>query len=141
MGCSASMIAVDMAPNLLKVHKNSNTVIVSTEMLTTGWYTGKEHSKLGLNCVFRTGSAAILLTNTNQAKLTSKYKLILTQRRQLASDDPAYRSAFREEDHLGITGVTLKHDILHVAARATSVLPWSEKIKYVMSLFKGKEGS
>ncbi|KAI3720780.1 hypothetical protein L2E82_31774 [Cichorium intybus] len=34
MGCSASALAVDMARNLLKVHKNSNAVILSTEILS-----------------------------------------------------------------------------------------------------------
>lgn len=40
-------------PNLLKVHKNSNAVVLSTEILSTGWYPGKDKSMLALNCLFR----------------------------------------------------------------------------------------
>ncbi|KAJ6339269.1 hypothetical protein OIU77_007266 [Salix suchowensis] len=55
MGCSAGAIAIDMAQNLLKVHKNSYAVVLSTEILSTGWYPGHEKSKLLLNCTFRMG--------------------------------------------------------------------------------------
>ncbi|KAM7273873.1 hypothetical protein ACFE04_028537 [Oxalis oulophora] len=46
MGCSASAIAVDLAQNLLKVHKNSTAIILSTEVLTAGLYTGNDKSKM-----------------------------------------------------------------------------------------------
>ncbi|GMH09069.1 hypothetical protein Nepgr_010909 [Nepenthes gracilis] len=145
MGCSGSMLAVDMAQNLLRVHKDSNAVVLSTEILTTGWYSGNERNKLILNCLFRMGSAAILLSNRMQARRTSKYKLVRTLRTQRAFDDRAYRSAMRDEDSKGFIGVTLNRDIPSIVceiARASitslgsSILPSSEKLKFGLSILK-----
>ncbi|PWA62063.1 3-ketoacyl-CoA synthase 7 [Artemisia annua] len=147
MGCSASALGVDMAQNLLKVHKNSNAVILSTEILSNGWYSGKDRSMMVLNCLFRTGSAAILISNKASAKRVSKYRLLYALRTQGAFDDIAYKSAIREEDDKGIIGVTLKKDVLHVAGEllrtsfqtlGSSILPLEEKIKYGFSIIRKK---
>ncbi|CAK9318329.1 unnamed protein product [Citrullus colocynthis] len=58
MGCSASAIAIHLAENPLQVNENSNAVVLSTDILSNGWYAGKEYSRLILNCYFRMGSAA-----------------------------------------------------------------------------------
>ncbi|GMH18419.1 hypothetical protein Nepgr_020260 [Nepenthes gracilis] len=147
MGCSASMMAVDMAQSLLKVHKDSNAVVLSTEILTTGWYSGNERNKLVLNCLFRMGSAAILLTNRKPARTTAKYRLVRTLRTQRAFDDKAYNSAIRDEDSRGLTGVTLTRDILQTAGEmlrssittlGLSTLPSSEKLKFAASILTKK---
>ncbi|XP_068314773.1 3-ketoacyl-CoA synthase 5-like [Pyrus communis] len=145
MGCSASALAIDLAKNLLKVHKNSYAVVLSTEILSTGWYAGHEQPKLILNCVFRMGSAAILLTNKKQEKMNSKYELFLTLRTQKAFDDRAYLSTIREEDSNGKLGVTIKRDILEVAGEllrwnvmvlGSSILPFLEKFRYGVSVIR-----
>ncbi|KAI3704907.1 hypothetical protein L1987_75136 [Smallanthus sonchifolius] len=147
MGCSASASAVDMAQNLLNVHKNSNVVILSTEILSNGWYAGKDRSMMILNCLFRSGSAAILITNKTSAKRTSKYRLLYSQRTQGAFDDIAYNSAIREEDSEGFIGVNLRKDVLHVAGEllrsnfqvlGSSILPLEEKIRYGFSIIRRK---
>ncbi|KAK6936366.1 FAE1/Type III polyketide synthase-like protein [Dillenia turbinata] len=38
MGCSAGTLGIDLAQNLLKTHKTSYAVVLSTEILSTGWY-------------------------------------------------------------------------------------------------------
>jgi hypothetical protein len=38
MGCSASVVAVDLARDLLRVHRNSTAVVISTENITQNWY-------------------------------------------------------------------------------------------------------
>ncbi|XP_043715545.1 3-ketoacyl-CoA synthase 5-like [Telopea speciosissima] len=145
MGCSASAIGVDLASNLLKIHKNSFAIVLSTEIVSTGWYPGNDRSKLLLNCLFRMGSAAILLTNKKEAKCRSKYKLLRSVRTQRAFDDKAYMSAIREEDSKGITGVSLKRDLLEVAGEAlrshawvlgSSILPLSEKLRHGLSILR-----
>ncbi|KAH7537932.1 hypothetical protein FEM48_Zijuj03G0145300 [Ziziphus jujuba var. spinosa] len=145
MGCSASALSIDLAQNLLKVYKNSNAVVLSTEILSNGWYAGNERPKLLVNCLFRMGSAAILLTNRKEAKKSSKYELFKTLRTQRAFDDKAYLSAIREEDSNGRLGVTLKRDLLHVAgetlrSNATvlgwSILPFSEKLWHGVSIIR-----
>ncbi|KAJ0772187.1 putative very-long-chain 3-oxoacyl-CoA synthase [Helianthus annuus] len=147
MGCSASALAVDMAKNLLKVHKNSNAVILSTEILSNGWYAGTDRSMMVLNCLFRSGGAAVLITNKTSSKRISKYRLLYAQRTQGAFDDIAYNSAIREEDSEGIIGVTLKKDVLHVAREllrsnfqvlGSSILPMEEKIRYGFSVIRRK---
>lgn len=112
MGCSASALAIDLAQNLLQVHNNSYAIVLSTEILSTGWYAGHEQPKLILNCLFRIGSAAIWLTNKKQDIKSSKYQLLWTLRTQKAFDDRAYLSTIREEDSNGKLGVTIKRDIL-----------------------------
>lgn len=102
MGCSASALAIDMTQNILKSHKNSIAVVLSTEILSTGWYPGKEASMLVINCLFRMGAAGILISNKKEAKNTAKYKLFQTLRTQRAFDDKGYFSAYREEDLLGL---------------------------------------
>ncbi|XP_022140890.1 3-ketoacyl-CoA synthase 5-like [Momordica charantia] len=142
MGCSASAVAIHLAESLLQVHKNSNAVVLSTEILSNGWYAGKERSKLILNCLFRMGSGAILLTNRKEAKDSSKYKLFKTVRTQRAFDDKSYLSAIREDDMDGKLGVTLTRDLLQVAGETLrsnitilgdSVLPLSEKLRHGVS--------
>ncbi|KAK6118037.1 hypothetical protein DH2020_048202 [Rehmannia glutinosa] len=147
MGCSASALAIDMAEKILKTHENFNAVILSTEILSTGWYPGKEHTMMVLNCVFRMGAAAILVSNKKEAKKRAKYKLLYSLRTQRAFDDKGYYSAFREEDSDGFTGVTLRRDLLQVAGETlrsnitilgSKILPYTEMIFYAYSIIKKK---
>ena len=46
MGCSAGVIAVDLAKDLLQVHRNTYVVVVSTENITQHWYFGNKKSML-----------------------------------------------------------------------------------------------
>ncbi|KAJ9554403.1 hypothetical protein OSB04_018448 [Centaurea solstitialis] len=101
-----------MAGNLLKVHENSNAVILSTENLSSGWYAGRIRWMMVLNCVFRSGGAAILITNRKSTRNISKHRLLFySLRTQGAFDDKGYNSAIQE----GFTGVTLRKDVWHVA--------------------------
>jgi len=147
MGCTASLIGIQMAQSLLKIHRNSNAVVLSTEILSTGWYSGNERPKLLLNCLFRMGSAAILLSNRKEAKKSSKYKLFRTLRTQRASDDKAYLAAFREEDSKGNLGFTLKRDLLQVVGETlrsnitvlgSSIFPLSKKVWPTVSILRKK---
>ncbi|OMO85932.1 FAE1/Type III polyketide synthase-like protein [Corchorus capsularis] len=147
MGCSAGAIAIDLAQNLLKTNKNSYAIVLSTEILSSGWYSGQEKSMLLLNCLFRMGSAAILLTNKKEAKTSSKYKLFHSLRTQRAFVDKAYFAAIREEDSCGKLGVTFKKDVLqavsetlksHITILGSQILPFSEKLRHVVSKFSKK---
>jgi 3-ketoacyl-CoA synthase len=42
MGCSAGVISLDLAKDLLKVYSGSYCVIVSTENITQNWYLGND---------------------------------------------------------------------------------------------------
>ena len=50
MGCSAGVVGVDVAGNILITHPTiAYAVVASTEVITVGWYNGRDHSKLLLN--------------------------------------------------------------------------------------------
>ncbi|XP_024980631.1 3-ketoacyl-CoA synthase 9-like [Cynara cardunculus var. scolymus] len=104
----------------------------------------KDRSMMVLNCLFQSGSAAILITNKPSARKNSKYRLLYALRTQGAFDDKAYNFVIREEDSKGITGVTLRKDgddmwtknysgsIFHNLG--SSILPLEETIGFGFSI-------
>ncbi|KAL4286109.1 hypothetical protein AHAS_Ahas19G0053300 [Arachis hypogaea] len=76
MGCSAGVIAIDLAKDMLQVHRNTYAVVVSTENITQNWYFGNKKSMLIPNCLFRVGGSAVLLSNKGSVKRRAKYKLV-----------------------------------------------------------------
>ena len=63
MGCSSSLVCVDMASHLLKALPDTLVLVVNHENITQNWYSGQDKSMLVVNCLFRAGGAAALLTN------------------------------------------------------------------------------
>lgn len=91
MGCSAGLISIDLARDLLQVYPNSNAVVVSTEIITPNYYQGNERAMLLPNCLFRMGGAAILLSNRRSERRRAKYRLVHVVRTHKGADDKAYR--------------------------------------------------
>ncbi|KAL9227545.1 hypothetical protein vseg_003223 [Gypsophila vaccaria] len=142
MGCSAGLAAIDLAHQLLRVHKNTYALIVSTEVLTQSLYTGNDSSKHGINCLLRVGGAAILLSNKPSDKQSSKYELIHTVHTNTSSKDSSYKCIQLEEDPLGLQGVTVTKDLLVEANRAVTanltalaylILPVPVKITFLLN--------
>ncbi|KAG6504325.1 hypothetical protein ZIOFF_036656 [Zingiber officinale] len=48
MGCSAGLISIDLAKNLLQVHPNSYALVISMENITLNWYFDNDSSMLNL---------------------------------------------------------------------------------------------
>ena len=96
MGCSASVIAVHLAKDLLQVYPNSNAVIVSTENITQNWYRGDEKGMLISNTLFRMGGAAMLLSNKSSDRSRAKYQLLHTIRTHRGADDEAYYAVYQD---------------------------------------------
>jgi 3-ketoacyl-CoA synthase len=144
MGCSAGVVGVDVARSILVTHPTiSYAVVASTEVITVGWYNGRYHSKLLLNCTFRNGCSAALLTNGRRGGMAAKYRLVRLARTNLIANDDGYRSGYREEDDEGITGFNVARGVgsafeevlrAHLATLGTSVLPWPEKLRYATAL-------
>ncbi|XP_008796071.2 3-ketoacyl-CoA synthase 11-like [Phoenix dactylifera] len=143
MGCSAGLISIDLAKQLLQVQRNSYALVVSMENITLNWYLGNNRSMLLSNCLFRMGGAAILLTNRRSDRHRSKYQLIHTVRTHKGADDRAYNCVFQEEDSSGTTGVALSKDLMAVAGEALKtnittlgplVLPMSEQLLFLFTL-------
>ncbi|XP_065863192.1 3-ketoacyl-CoA synthase 11-like [Euphorbia lathyris] len=149
MGCSAGLISIDLAKQLLQVHPNSYALVVSMENITLNWYFGNDRSMLVSNCLFRMGGAAILLSNKSRDRRRSKYQLIHTVRTHKGADDKCYNCVFQKEDESDKTriGVSLSKDLMAVAGEALKtnittlgplVLPMSEQLLFFATLVARK---
>ncbi|KAF8014429.1 hypothetical protein BT93_H0298 [Corymbia citriodora subsp. variegata] len=147
MGCSAGLISIDLAEQLLQVHRNSYALVVSIENITLNWYFGDDRSMLVSNCLFRLGGAAVLLSNQSSRRHRSKYQLIHTVRTHKGSDDKSYNCAFQREDEKKKIGLSLSKDLKVVAGEALKtnimtlsplVLPMSEQLLFFMTLVARK---
>ncbi|CAI0465669.1 unnamed protein product [Linum tenue] len=147
MGCSAGLISIDLAKQLLQVHPNSYALVVSMENITLNWYFGNDRSMLVSNCLFRMGGAAILLSNRSSDRRRSKYQLIHTVRTHKGADDRSYSCVFQKEDDTGRVGVSLSKDLMAVAGEALKtnittlgplVLPMSEQLLFFVTLVARK---
>eukprot|EP00927_Polykrikos_kofoidii_P067170 TRINITY_DN6268_c0_g2_i1.p1 TRINITY_DN6268_c0_g2~~TRINITY_DN6268_c0_g2_i1.p1 ORF type:complete len:571 (-),score=84.06 TRINITY_DN6268_c0_g2_i1:151-1863(-) len=139
MGCSANVISVDLARQLLENSPGTRALVISTENLTQNLYHGADKSMLLQNTLFRAGGCAQLLSTRRIESLRAKYKLLYTGRTQMTDDD-SYKCVFEQEDSAGHRGVALSKDIVNVAGRAMKhnfvqlgphVLPIREMVKIV----------
>ncbi|XLU75291.1 hypothetical protein S245_034344, partial [Arachis hypogaea] len=147
MGCSAGVIAIDLAKDMLQVHRNTYAVVISTENITQNWYFGNKKSMLIPNCLFRVGGSAILLSNKGSVKRRAKYKLVHVVRTHKGTDDKAFRCVYQEQDDDGKTGVSLSKDLMAIAGGALKtnittlgplVLPISEQLLFFATLVVNK---
>ncbi|XP_074579348.1 3-ketoacyl-CoA synthase 6-like [Curcuma longa] len=143
MGCSAGLISIDLARDLLQAHPNSYALVVSTEIITPNYYIGKERSMLLPNCLFRMGAAAVLLSNRRRDRSRAKYRLLHVVRTHRGADDPAYRCVHEDEDDDGNSGIRLSKDLMAIAGEALRanimtvgplVLPVTEQLRFLASL-------
>ncbi|KAI3801034.1 hypothetical protein L1987_29135 [Smallanthus sonchifolius] len=142
MGCTAGLLATGLAKQLLQVHNNSYALIVSTESITENCYVGRDRSKIIINCLFRVGGAAILLSNRPSDHNNSKYELLHAIHDNTSSSDRFYNCIRREEDSAGIIGVTINRDLLAAAIATIKpnliavghlILPIREKLSYLIN--------
>ncbi|KAH7447770.1 hypothetical protein KP509_01G120500 [Ceratopteris richardii] len=147
MGCSAGVISIDLAKDLLQVHGNSYAVVVSTENITQNWYLGNRRSMLIPNCLFRVGGAAILLSNKGKERRRAKYELVHTVRTHKGADEKAFYCVYQEQDETGELGVSLSKDLMAIAGNALKanittlgplVLPLSEQLLFFATLVAKK---
>ncbi|KAL8192086.1 hypothetical protein R6Q57_028207 [Mikania cordata] len=124
------------------VHHNSYALIVSTETITENFYHGKDRSKFLINCLFRVGGAAILLSNRTSDHTNSKYQLLHAIHTNTSSSDRSYSCIFREEDTAGKLGITVTKDLLaaaiatikpNITALGSIILPTNEKFRYLIT--------
>lgn len=93
MGCSAGIIAVDLARDMLQANPNNYAVVVSTETVGYNWYPGSDRSMLVPNCFFRMGCSAVLLSNRRCDYHRAKYRLEHIVRTHKGADDRSFRLA------------------------------------------------
>uniref|UniRef100_A0ACD5UW88 Uncharacterized protein n=1 Tax=Avena sativa TaxID=4498 RepID=A0ACD5UW88_AVESA len=143
MGCSAGLIAIDLARDLLQGNPDSYAVVVSTENITLNWYFGNDRSMLLSNCIFRMGGAAVLLSNRGADAPRAKYRLLHTVRTHKGAADQCLNCVYQREDTGGNVGVSLARELMAVAGDALKtnittlgplVLPITEQLKFLRSL-------
>lgn len=148
MGCSAGVIAVHLAKDLLRVYRKSLALVISTENITQNWYKGSEKGMLMSNCLFRMGGAAVLLSNRRRDRARSKYRVLHTIRTHRGRDDHSYKAVWQDMDAEGCqVGVRLSKELMAVAGEALKrnittlgplILPWSEQARYFFNLLRRK---
>ncbi|KAI8574488.1 hypothetical protein RHMOL_Rhmol01G0358000 [Rhododendron molle] len=140
MGCTAGLTAINLAKQLLQVHRGCYALVVSTESITQNCYAGNDRSKFLINCLFRLGGAAILLSNRPSDQYPAKYQLVHTVHTHTAEFDKSYDCISSGEDKEGHLGVTVTKDLLvaaiaaiqsNMTALAPLVLPVSEQLRCV----------
>ncbi|CAN6470172.1 unnamed protein product [Victoria cruziana] len=143
MGCSAGIIALDLAQDMLQSNPNNYAVVVSTEMVTFNWYTGRNRSMLIPNCYFRMGCSALLLSNRRRDSRRAKYKLEHIVRTHKGADDRSFRCVIQEEDEEQKKGLSISRDLVEVGGQALKanittlgplVLPFSEQLIFLGTL-------
>ena len=139
MGCSAGLVSIDLARDLLDVYPDSTALVFSTENITMNWYPGQVKGMLLSNTLFRVGGAAILLTNKRALARRAKYELVTTQRVITAADDDAHHAIYQMTDPDGQRGVKISRTLSDAVGRAMlinltriapRVLPLSEIARY-----------
>ncbi|XP_063943118.1 3-ketoacyl-CoA synthase 12 isoform X2 [Daucus carota subsp. sativus] len=147
MGCSASLISINIVESIFKCQENVNALVVASESLSPNWYTGNDKSMILTNCLFRAGGVAILLTNKKSLKDRAMFKLKCLVRTHHGARDEAYTSCIQMEDEHGRVGINLSKNLPKAATRAfienlrlisLKILPLREILRYALLSFVGK---
>nr|XP_043623498.1 3-ketoacyl-CoA synthase 10 [Erigeron canadensis] len=145
MGCSAGIIAIDLARDMLQANPNNVAVVVSTEMVGYNWYPGKDRSMLIPNCYIRMGASAVLLSNRGRDYRRAKYRLEHIVRTHKGADDRYFKSVYQEEDEQRFKGLKISKDLVEIGGDALKtnittlgplVLPLSEQLFFFATLMK-----
>uniref|UniRef100_A0A803QR95 3-ketoacyl-CoA synthase n=1 Tax=Cannabis sativa TaxID=3483 RepID=A0A803QR95_CANSA len=133
MGCSAGIIAIDMAKDLMKAYPGSYALVVSTEAVSYTWYKGDHLDKLFPNCFYRMGAAAMLLSSSRQHRWRAKYELHQLLRTHHGVLDKSFKSIRVEEDEEGRQGVCVSKDAIEAL-----LLPVSQHNDFFSNQMKSK---
>jgi len=141
MGCSASLISLDIIRNVFKSQKNKFALLVTSESLSPNWYDGKDRSMILANCLFRSGGCVILLTNKRSLKHRAMMKLKCLVRTHHGAREDAYSCCSQKEDEEGKLGFYLAKNLPKAATRAfvdnlrvlsPKVLPTRELLRFMV---------
>nr|GLL33839.1 3-ketoacyl-CoA synthase 12-like [Ipomoea trifida] len=141
MGCSASLISVNIVQNVFKTQRNLLALVVTSESLSPNWYSGNDRSMILANCLFRTGGCAVLLTNKPGLMEKSMFKLKCLVRTHHGAKDESYGCCIQTEDESGRIGFHLGKTLPKAATRAfvdnlkeiaPKILPIKELLRFVI---------
>ncbi|QCD88306.1 chalcone synthase [Vigna unguiculata] len=146
MGCSASLISMDIVKNIFKTQRNKLALLITSESLSPNWYTGNDRSMILANCLFRIGGCAVLLTNKRSLKDRAMLRLKCLVRTHHGAREEAYGCCIQREDDQGKLGFHLGKNLPKAATRAfvdnlrvmaPKILPVRELLRFLfVSLIK-----
>ncbi|KAJ1431941.1 Very-long-chain 3-ketoacyl-CoA synthase [Sesbania bispinosa] len=146
MGCSASLISLDIIKNIFKSQRNKFALLVTSESLSPNWYSGNDRSMILANCLFRSGGCVILLTNKRSLTHRAMLRLKCLVRTHHGAREEAYSCCIQKEDEQGRVGFHLGKTLPKAATRAfvdnlrvisPKILPTRELLRFlVVSLIK-----
>ncbi|GAB2242294.1 hypothetical protein Droror1_Dr00019069 [Drosera rotundifolia] len=141
MGCSASLISIDVVRNIFKANKNQHALVVTSESLSPNWYNGNDRSMILANCLFRSGGCAMLLTNKTSMRKKAMFRLNCLVRTHHGARDEAYGCCMQKDDAEGRLGFYLGKDLPKAATRsfvdnltvlAPKILPVKEVLGFIV---------
>ncbi|VFQ76755.1 unnamed protein product [Cuscuta campestris] len=145
MGCSASLISINIVENIFKTQENLYALVVTSESLSPNWYTGNDRSMILANCLFRSGGCAILLTNKDECKSKSMFKLKFLVRKHHGAREESYNCCLQKEDDQGRVGFHLGKTLPKAATSALidnlkdvalKIVPIKELIRFAILSFR-----
>ncbi|CAF2283409.1 hypothetical protein BRARA_D01714 [Brassica rapa] len=143
MGCSASLISVDIVKNIFKSYANKLALIATSESLGPNWYSGNNRSMILANCLFRSGGCAILLTNKRSLRKKAMFRLKCMVRTHHGAREDSYNCCIQSEDEQGRVGFYLGKNLPKAATRAfvdnlkvitPKILPVTELFRFMLKL-------
>ncbi|KAJ6844577.1 putative 3-ketoacyl-CoA synthase 12 [Iris pallida] len=147
MGCSASLVSIDLVRNILRTSRDVLALVVSSEATGMCWYSGTEKSMMLANCLFRSGGCCMLLTNRPSLARRAKLSLKCLVRVHHGARDESYSCAMEKEDSNGYKGVQISRALPKAATAALSanlrllaprILPISEMALYAYRFVRRK---
>ncbi|KAI3830092.1 hypothetical protein L1987_04225 [Smallanthus sonchifolius] len=118
MGCSASLVSLNVVGSIFKSKKNQLALVVTSESLTPNWYIGNDKSMILSNCLFRSGGCAMILTNKPSLAHKCMLKLNCLVRTHHGAKDESYGCCIQTEDSEGRMGFHLGKSLPKAATRA-----------------------
>ncbi|PWA53004.1 very-long-chain 3-ketoacyl-CoA synthase, Thiolase-like protein [Artemisia annua] len=118
MGCSASLVSLNIVESIFKSKKNQIAMVVTSESLTPNWYIGNDKSMILSNCLFRSGGCVMILTNKPSLANKCMLKLNCLVRTHHGAKDESYGCCIQTEDAQGRVGFHLGKSLPKAATRA-----------------------
>ncbi|KAK2989671.1 hypothetical protein RJ640_015520 [Escallonia rubra] len=141
MGCSASLISINVVQNIFKSYKDMYALVVTSESLSPNWYLGNDKSMILANCLFRSGGCAMLLSNKVELRKKAMFKLKCLVRTHHGAIDESYGCCIQKEDEQGRVGFHLDKVLPKAATRsfvdnlkeiAPKILPVREILRFAL---------